>query len=69
MASVRLVLFPSVLAAFLLALPAHAVTIDWFTVGDPGNSADDTGYRPVAYSCLIGKYQVTDTQDSKWRIR
>jgi hypothetical protein len=27
----------------LLAVPAHAVTIDWVTVGDPGNAADTTG--------------------------
>ena len=26
-----------------LAVPAHAVTIDWVTVGDPGNTADTTG--------------------------
>jgi hypothetical protein len=27
----------------LLALPAHAVTIDWVTGGDPGNAADTSG--------------------------
>jgi copper(I)-binding protein len=27
----------------LLAVPAHAVTIDWVTVGDAGNAADTTG--------------------------
>ena len=26
-----------------LALPAHAVTIDWVPVGNPGNTADTTG--------------------------
>ena len=31
-----------VLTALLFALPAQAVTIDWVTVGDPGNDPDDT---------------------------
>ena len=38
---------------------AHAVTIDWVTVGDPGNTADDTGYGAVADAFQIGKYEVT----------
>jgi len=52
-----------VFAALLLALPAHAqVTIEWVTVGDPGNAADDTGYGAVAYTYRIGKYEVTNAQ-------
>ena len=48
------------LAALCTSLtPAHAVTIDWVTVGDAGNSADDTGYGAVAESYRIGKYEVT----------
>jgi formylglycine-generating enzyme required for sulfatase activity len=44
-------------------LPAHAeVTIDWVTVGDPGNAADDTGFGAVAYTYQIGKYEVTNAQ-------
>jgi sulfatase modifying factor 1 len=39
--------------------PTHAVTIDWVTVGDPGNAADTTGYGAVAESYRIGKYEVT----------
>ena len=40
-----------VLAALLFVLPAHAeVTIDWVTVGDPGNSADSTGYGAVTHT-------------------
>ena len=40
-------LVASMLTSF--ALPnAHAVTIDWVTVGDPGNTADTTGYGAVA---------------------
>jgi formylglycine-generating enzyme len=42
------------------AAPAtHAVTIDWVTVGDPGNAADTTGYGAVNYEYQIGKYDVT----------
>ena len=29
-----------VLAALCFAVPAHAVTIDWVTVGDPGNGCE-----------------------------
>jgi len=46
-------------AAFLTNTPARAVTIDWVTVGDPGNTADDTGYGAVAEAFRIGKYEVT----------
>jgi len=46
----------------LLALPAHAVTIDWVTVGDPGNLADDTGYGGVDYVYFISKHETTNVQ-------
>jgi len=53
----------SLLSAFLslalTATAAHAVTIDWVTVGDPGNANDTTGYGAVADSYRIGKYEVT----------
>jgi formylglycine-generating enzyme required for sulfatase activity len=39
--------------------PAHAVTIEMVTVGNPGNAADTTGYGAVADSYQIGKYDVT----------
>jgi len=42
--------------------PARAVTIDWVTVGDPNNTADDTGYGAVADAFRIGKYEVTIQQ-------
>ena len=45
-----------------LAVPAHAVTIDWVTVGDPGNTADDTTYGAVATSFQIMKYEWTNSQ-------
>jgi sulfatase modifying factor 1 len=45
-----------------LALPAHAVTIDWVTVGDPGNDADTTTYGDVADAFQIMKYEFTNQQ-------
>jgi len=57
------------LAAFLLPATlqeAHAVTIDWVTVGDPGNTADTTGSPnpagAVADSFQIMKYEWTNSQ-------
>ncbi|MFY8221289.1 MAG: hypothetical protein ACOVJ6_05195, partial [Pirellulales bacterium] len=52
----------------LLAVPARAVTIDWVTVGDPGNAYDtiNTGTNPnygaVADSFQIMKYEFTNQQ-------
>jgi formylglycine-generating enzyme required for sulfatase activity len=53
----------------LSASAAQAVTIDWVTVGDPGNLADTevmndltTGYGSVGYTYRIGKYEVTNAQ-------
>jgi formylglycine-generating enzyme len=49
-----------------LAVPARAVTIDWVTVGDPGNTADTTGEPnpagAVADSFQIMKYEWTNSQ-------
>jgi formylglycine-generating enzyme required for sulfatase activity len=58
------------LVAILLADPAvphaHAVTIDWVTVGDPGNAADTTGSPnpagAVADAFRIMKYEFTNQQ-------
>jgi sulfatase modifying factor 1 len=56
----------SLLSAFLslalTATAAHAVTIDWVTVGDPGNANDTTGYGAVADSFQIMKYEWTNSQ-------
>jgi len=41
---------------------AQAVTIDWVTVGDAGNTADDTGYGAVGTEYRIGKYEITNAQ-------
>ena len=49
-----------------LALPAHAVTIDWVPVGDPGNTADTTGQPnpagAVADAFRIMKFEFTNEQ-------
>jgi formylglycine-generating enzyme required for sulfatase activity len=49
----------ALVAACLAPAPARAVTINWVTVGDPGNANDTTGYGAVADSYRIGKYDVT----------
>lgn len=38
------------------------ITIDFVTVGNPGNANDDTGYGGVSYVYQIGKYEVTAGQ-------
>ena len=43
-------------------IPAHAVSIDCVTVGDPGNAADVTGYGAVSSVYKIAKYEVTIQQ-------
>ena len=40
----------------------QALTMDWVTVGNAGNAADDTGYGSVGYGYQIGKYEVTAGQ-------
>jgi formylglycine-generating enzyme required for sulfatase activity len=63
----RVVFSVSVAAVLgVLAVPARAVTIDWVTVGDPGNATDTTG-RPnpagaVAISFRIMKFEFTNQQ-------
>ena len=50
----------------LLAVPARAITIEWVTVGDPGNAPDTTGNPnaagAVADSFQIMKYEFTNQQ-------
>jgi sulfatase modifying factor 1 len=52
--------------AFSVALISSAsatVTMDWVTVGNPGNAADSlTGYGAVDHTYQIGKYEVTNAQ-------
>jgi formylglycine-generating enzyme len=46
-----------------LAVSAHAAPIiDWVTVGDAGNAADDTTYGAVAEDFRIMKYEWTNSQ-------
>ena len=46
-----------------LAVSTHAqVTLDMVTVGDPGNTADDTTYGAVADAFQIMKYEWTNSQ-------
>ena len=55
----RLIRLSGILLAGCLCSAAHAVTIDWVTVRNPGNANDTTGYGAVAYEYQIGKYAVT----------
>jgi formylglycine-generating enzyme required for sulfatase activity len=50
------------LVALAAASSSSAVSIDWVTVGDPGNAVDSTGFGAVGYSYQISKYEVTNTQ-------
>jgi formylglycine-generating enzyme required for sulfatase activity len=60
--TLRLVLF---LAIALRPIAGTAVTIDWVTVGAPGNACDPQSqgcFGAVADTYLIGKYEVTNAQ-------
>jgi formylglycine-generating enzyme required for sulfatase activity len=55
--------------ALVVSSTAQAVTIDWVTVGNPGNAADTqvmndltTGYGSVGTTYRIDKYEVTNAQ-------
>ena len=54
------------IAALGVLTPAttHAITIEWVTVGDPGNAADTApaGYGDVAATFQIMKYEFTNQQ-------
>jgi sulfatase modifying factor 1 len=58
----RCVLAVAVIAMVVASTPARAVTIDWVTVSDPGNTADTTGFGAVADSFQIMKYEWTNSQ-------
>ena len=61
-----------VLAALLVALPASAVTIDWVSIGNPGNASDTArncwaaNCGSVPYRYRISKYEVTNAQYSEF---
>ena len=52
----------AVTAVLCLAPAVSAVTIDWTSVGDAGNAADDTGHGAVGYGYKISTYEVTNAQ-------
>ena len=56
-------------AVFVLVLltqtnSAHAITIDWATIGDAGNAGENnfSGYGSVGYKYRISKHEVTNAQ-------
>ena len=59
----------SCLLSLLIATPSSSLTMEWVTVGDPGNVADTqvmndgtSGYGAVSYAYQISKYEVTNAQ-------
>ena len=65
--STRSFWLPIAVALLLLRAPAGSaeVTIDWVTVGDPGNSCETQSqgcFGSVAYPYRISKFQVTNAQ-------
>jgi formylglycine-generating enzyme required for sulfatase activity len=60
----RAVLVALMVATLAVATAAHAVTIDWVTVGNPGNAADTnpSGYGAVTDSFQIMKFEFTNQQ-------
>jgi formylglycine-generating enzyme len=57
-------LVAALFAVFTLnsSLQAALITIDWVTVGDPGNAADTTTYGSVADSFRIMKFEFQNSQ-------
>jgi len=55
-------ILPLVAATLWLAPAAPAVTLDWVTVGDPGNAADTTGFGSVSEVYRISETEVTNAQ-------
>jgi len=55
-------LLTAAVIAVLITSATASVTMDWVTVGNPGNAADTTGYGAVSYAYQIGKYEVTNAQ-------
>ncbi|MGA2031749.1 MAG: SUMF1/EgtB/PvdO family nonheme iron enzyme [Thermoguttaceae bacterium] len=57
-----MILAAAVAAAGVVAAQAETITMAMVTVGDPGNTADTTGYGGVGYTFQMGKYDVTTSQ-------
>lgn len=74
--SFRLWLLTVVTLSLFAPMASAEVTIDWVTVGDPGNIGDPqescyqcgpgTTFGAVAYEYRIGKYEVTNAQYAKF---
>jgi hypothetical protein len=67
--SLRPIRLPLLAALFCFTPTASGVTIDWVTVGDPGNATDTavmgdgtTGYGSVGYVYRISKHEITNAQ-------
>lgn len=76
MNSFRRCMAPAVVALGLLGTPlasVPAVTIDWVTVGDPGNAADTSTYGAVRNVYRIPSSTIrrarSVTSASAWRVR
>ena len=61
-ATIRSLLLLALVAACFAGSQVRAVTIDWVTVGDPGNAADTTTYGAVAEAFRMMKYEFTNQQ-------
>jgi sulfatase modifying factor 1 len=44
---------------------AYRFTLDFMTIGNPGNAADTTGYGSVGYTYRIGTYAISQNQIDK----
>ena len=49
----------TVQAQVVFNMPTGQASLQFVTVGDPGNAADSTGYGSVSYAYQMGKYDVT----------
>jgi len=47
-------------------MPSGQTSLQWVTVGDPGNGTDSTGYGSVAYVYQMGKYDATAARYSQF---
>ena len=61
----KLLLLLTACALWLTSAPASAVTLDWVTVGDPGNACDVQSqgcFGSVANTYRISRHEVTNAQ-------
>jgi formylglycine-generating enzyme required for sulfatase activity len=50
---------PWLLLLLVCGMNAHALDIEWVTVGDAGHAPDKTGYGAVGYEFQMAKFEVT----------